>query len=54
VFLALDDDLLSTINELLAPPFGEVLLRKEGLCVIIFLADAILMLLGNLVGEAVL
>jgi len=54
VFLTLDDNLLSTIDELLAPPFGEVLLRKEGLGVIIFLADTILMLLGNLVGEAIL
>jgi len=54
VFLALDDNFLATIDELLTPSFGEVLLRKEGLEVIVFLADVILMFLGNPVGEAVL
>jgi len=54
VFLALDDNLLATIDELFTSPFGEVLLRKEGLGAIVFIADAILMLLGDLVGEPVL
>ena len=54
VFLAFDDDLLSTVDELFTSPWREILLRKEGLGVIVLLGNAILMLLRDPIRGAVL
>ena len=54
VFLAFDDNFLSTVNELVATFLGEVLVCKESLGVVQFVAGAIFMFLGNPVRQAVL
>jgi hypothetical protein len=54
VFLTLNDDLLSAIDELVTALLGEILVRQEGFDMIVLFADTIFMLLGDLVGETVL
>lgn len=54
MFLAFDDDFLSTIDELVTALRGEVLVRQKGLGTIKFIANAVLVLLGDPVGQAIL
>lgn len=54
VFLALDDNFLSTINELITTLFGEILVCQEILGTVEFIASAIFVLPRDLVRQTVL